>query len=215
MGNSMAVNLKKYKVLCANLQGVGEEMTRYHQHSHFKQVILQDHDFNNSNTFWSKTSKWKIYHERKWLNPNRKGNFEPVVCLLLESMKGILFNNQSIKPCRQAISAVRSPLHMSLVWGHLLHHASFALKKIRFLWNSLVWCLYHFPLMYTHRMLEVTVEKLEIADHKQKELTEDISSFFVKTIRTSGEKNTCISHRINATGISTYISTWFLNGISR
>lgn len=42
--------------------------------------------------------------------------------------------------------------------------------------------------MYTHRMLEVTVEKLEIADHKQKELTEDISSFFVKTIRTSGEK---------------------------
>ena len=42
--------------------------------------------------------------------------------------------------------------------------------------------------MYTHRMLEVTVEKLEIADHKQKELTEDISSFFVKNIRTSGEK---------------------------
>ena len=69
--------------------------------------------------------------------------------------------------------------------------------------------------MYTHRMLEVTVEKLEIADHKQKELTEDISSFFVKKYQNIRRKNTCISQRINATGISTYISTWLLNGISR
>ena len=60
------------------------------------------------------------------MNPNRKGVGACCVNSVGEYERDTHQQPIKIKPCRQAIS---SPLEISLVWGDLLHSASFALKN--------------------------------------------------------------------------------------
>ena len=87
------------RVICANLQGGLAKKWHFTINIHISNRwycrIMTSIIPIPSGPKLANGKSWKIYHERKCMNPNRKGKWEPVVWILLESMKGILINDQS------------------------------------------------------------------------------------------------------------------------